>query len=235
MIWAVQRHTAQGRSHTGLLLRLLRHVADHVAYHGHLAVFQEEAFEGAGPHRPGRQEAEEEAIGQVLEVTPTSAPGLGSRLPSAHLPPLPWLLPAHAHPNGWPPRALARRAPCFLQAMSARAREIVRTHYRGRIASAFSGSVPAPWIVKQADDPNRGPILPSPFSHMSNTTVCKFEVKAMDLLYEIFEELRVMFRPYVMSASKRGRHVKQSPMCFSGSTLGPDKRFAGHLMRLLVV
>jgi hypothetical protein len=117
-----------------------------------------------------------------LEVTPTSAPGLGSRLPSAHLPPLPWLLPAHAHshvqgrvhartpppsmantcthtathpsmcahahPNGWPPRALARRAPCFLQAMSARARGIVRTHYRGRIASAFSGSVPAPWIVK---------------------------------------------------------------------------------------
>ena len=164
MIWAVQRHTAQGRSHTGLLLRLLRHVADHVAYHGHLAVFQEEAFEGAGPHRPGRQEAEEEAIGQVLEVTPTSAPGLGSPLPAAHLPPLLCLLPAHAHshvqrrvhartpppsmantcthtethpslcahahPNGWPPRALARRAPCFVQAISASAREIVRTHYR---------------------------------------------------------------------------------------------------------
>jgi hypothetical protein len=36
----------------------------------------------------------------------------------------------------------------------------------------------------------------------------------MDLLYEIFEELRVMFRLYIMSASKRGRHVKQSPMCF---------------------
>ena len=47
-----------------------------------------------------------------------------------------------------------------------------------------------------------------------SSLVCKFEVKAMDLLYEIFEELRVMFRLYVMSASKRGRHVKQSPMCF---------------------
>ncbi len=97
MIWAVQRRTEQGRTHTGLLLRLLRHVADHVAYHGHLAVLQEEAFEGAGPHRPGRQEAEEEAIGQVLEVTPTSAPGLGSPLPTAHLPPLPCPLPSHAH------------------------------------------------------------------------------------------------------------------------------------------
>ncbi len=50
-------------------------------------------------------------------------------------------------------------------------------------------------------------------SQMSNL-VCKFEVQSMDLLYEIFEELRVMFRLYIMSASKRGRHVKQSPMCF---------------------
>ena len=91
----------------------------------HLAVFQEEAFEGAGPHRPGRQEAEEEAIGQVLEVTPTSAPGLGSRLPSAHLPPLPWLLPAHAHSHVQG-RVHARTPPPSIA--NTRARTLRRTH-----------------------------------------------------------------------------------------------------------
>ena len=229
MIWAVQRRTAQGRSHTGLLLRLLRHVDDHVAYHGHLAVFQEEAFEGAGPHRPGRQEAEEEAIGQVLEVTPTSAPGLGSPLPTAHLPPLPCLLPSHAHSHvqgrvrarTQPPsmantcartlrrphrcarmriRAVghfapskARRAPCFLQAISASACAIVRitaAESHLRLAGAFQHrrSVGKRMIQKMIE---KRASFAQPLV-TCQSLVCKFEVKTMALRYEILEELWVI-------------------------------------------
>ena len=74
-----------------------------------------------------------------------------------------------------------------------------------RLAGAFQhlGS------LRQADDPKQGADFAQPLVTCQIQLVCKFKVKAMDLLYEIFEELRVMFRLYVMSASKRGRHVKQ--------------------------